>query len=152
MTARTWATSPAASLRWSIGPGTLTVGIDAQVCGIDAAWLRLHLPRLLAFSGAAVVICDLRRLREPDLSTVDAVARVRGNAERLGQRLQVYGATEPLHGLCALVGLRDILLPPGPSAPVCARMSSTAVPRFSGGRRTGHDRPAPARGVPTPRG
>ena len=147
----TWRTSPAASLRWWIGPGVLTLGIDAPVGGVDAAWVRLQLPRLLAFSGAAVVVCDLRHLGEPDLSTVEVIARVRLGAGRLGQRVHLHAVPERLHGLCALTGLPDTAPPGGPVTVVCGRSLMRPPPgALSLDRRTASDTGAPGRAVPTP--
>ena len=56
-----------------------------------------------------LVICDVTALTEPDLETVDAIARLELTARRQGARLLLVHAREDLCRLLALAGLRDVV-------------------------------------------
>ena len=57
-----------------------------------------------------LVICDVTALTEPDLETVDALARLELTARRQGARLLLVEACEDLFRLLAFAGLRDAVL------------------------------------------
>lgn len=57
-----------------------------------------------------LVICDVTALTEPDLETVDALARLELTARRQGARLLLVEACEDLCRLLAFAGLRDVVL------------------------------------------
>lgn len=58
-------------------------------------------------------MCDVRELTEPDLGTVEALARLQLTVKRLGGSIRLRGATKELEGLLGLTGLKDVL----PSCP-----------------------------------
>ncbi|WP_254705810.1 STAS domain-containing protein [Streptomyces vilmorinianum] len=55
------------------------------------------------------VICEIGALAHADLAAVDALARLRLTAGRLGHRLRFQGAGPGLRALLDLVGLADVL-------------------------------------------
>ncbi|AWI30617.1 STAS domain-containing protein [Streptomyces tirandamycinicus] len=65
------------------------------------------------------VVCDAGRLAVADLTAVNAVARLRLTARRLGRELRLVNAGPELLALLALVGLDDG--DPGWPAPVSPR-------------------------------
>ncbi|WP_459647227.1 hypothetical protein [Kitasatospora sp. Ki12] len=70
-------------------------------------------PRSL--SGAPVLSCDLGALTAPDLTVVDALARLRLAAARHGVGVVLLNASGPLRELLAFSGLAALL--PGPPEP-----------------------------------
>jgi ABC-type transporter Mla MlaB component len=52
---------------------------------------------------------DCAALTEPDIGTVDAVARIQLTARRLGCRVRLDRASPELRDLLALAGLRDVV-------------------------------------------
>lgn len=56
------------------------------------------------------VICEGDGLTDPDLGTVDLLARLRLVARQFGHELQIEGASDELRGLVALTGLDEVLL------------------------------------------
>lgn len=57
------------------------------------------------------VICDVGGLAHADLAAVDALARLRLTARRLGHQLTFRGAGADLRALLDLVGLADVVRP-----------------------------------------
>ena len=55
-----------------------------------------------------IVICDVRGA-EPDVTTVDALARLQLTAKRLGCRMRLRNASAELLQLVAFMGLADVL-------------------------------------------
>ncbi len=66
--------------------------------------------RLRAVAGDGLVVCEVGALRA-DLAAVEALARLRLAARRLGCPLHVRGASPELEALLARCGLREALLP-----------------------------------------
>ncbi|GAA2487093.1 STAS domain-containing protein [Streptomyces gobitricini] len=78
-------------------------------------------------TGTAHVVCDVGGVARPGLTAVDALARLRLTAGRLGHRMAVQGAGPELRMLLELVGLADLLLtPPPPPPPPAAPGDRTA--------------------------
>jgi ABC-type transporter Mla MlaB component len=63
------------------------------------------------------VVCDVGALVDPDVETVDALARLQLAAGRRGHRVRLRGACGELQGLLLLMGLSEVL-PIGPELPV----------------------------------
>jgi hypothetical protein len=55
------------------------------------------------------IVCDVTALAEPDLGTVDALARLQLTVKRLGGSIELRGATSRLEELLALAGLEGVL-------------------------------------------
>lgn len=64
--------------------------------------------------GGGVVVCAVDGVTRPDVATVEALARLRLTARRHGRQLTVGGAGPELIRLIDLLGLTDLLDPPGP--------------------------------------
>jgi ABC-type transporter Mla MlaB component len=60
-------------------------------------------------SRADLVLCDLGRLTDADLGTVDALARLQLTGRRLGCRVDVRNAPPGLRELLLLVGLGQVV-------------------------------------------
>ena len=79
---------------------------------------RAHIPRLCEYAGALVegsearhVICDVGALVDPDVATIDALARLQLTVRRLGCRIRVRHACEELRDLLTLTGLGHAIPP-----------------------------------------
>jgi ABC-type transporter Mla MlaB component len=72
---------------------------------------------LLERSDADVVICDVGALVDPDVGTVDALARLALTARRLGRRVHLHRACGELQDLLTLLGLDDVV-PPAADLPI----------------------------------
>ncbi|MFJ8664738.1 STAS domain-containing protein [Streptomyces sp. NPDC093600] len=64
---------------------------------------------LLEGAAPTDVICDVGGLARADLAAVDALARLRLTAGRLGHRLTFRGTRADLRTLLELVGLADVV-------------------------------------------
>ncbi|MFF8830452.1 STAS domain-containing protein [Streptomyces sp. NPDC015131] len=82
----------------------------------DVPRLCEELAALLGERGGADVVCHVGAVTRPNLATVEALARLRLTARRLGRRMAVTGAGPELRMLLELVGLTDLLVMP-PAAP-----------------------------------
>jgi ABC-type transporter Mla MlaB component len=56
-----------------------------------------------------VVICDLRRATEPDVTVIDALARMQLTARRLGRSIHLRHACPQVQELLRLAGLAEVL-------------------------------------------
>ncbi len=65
---------------------------------------------LLERTDAELMVCDVGALADPDAVTVEALARVRLTAGRLGRRVHLRDPCVELLELIAFMGLADILL------------------------------------------
>jgi len=89
--------------------GTIQLVIGGRV-GRDAGTALCHRAReLVGADHARLVLCDVEGVIEPDLCTVDALARLRLTAQRLGSEFRLDGASAELRELLALTGLRDVI-------------------------------------------
>ncbi|WP_345039446.1 STAS domain-containing protein [Streptomyces sannanensis] len=88
-------------------PITLVVGGPAVGPG-DVPVLCARLGELHA-EGATEVVCDVGGVTEPDLTAVEALARLRLTARRLGCRIRIRHPTPLLHRLLAQTGLAEAL-------------------------------------------
>lgn len=110
-------------------PEAVVLVVDGRIGSDDAAVLSGRARALLEEQGAAVLVCDVGTLTEPDVGTVDTLARLQLTARRLGRRLRLRGASPRLRELLSLTGLVDVVAPdPGDSC------------RGGGDRHRGDDR------------
>lgn len=77
--------------------------------GDDASALCERLRVLLDAANVDRVECDCVDLRDPDLRTIDALARLQLTAARRGRAVSLRGASPSLVELLALAGLTRIL-------------------------------------------
>ena len=82
--------------------------IIGPIVAVDVPRLCEHVRSLLETSNAAVMVCDVGALVDPDVGTVDALARVALTARRLGRQIRLRDAPRELTQLLALVGLADV--------------------------------------------
>ena len=106
------------SRRFAPGPPTArsargslpaVVVIEGPLRQTDITGLCNRLGQLIERGRPTTVVCDVAALTEPDLVTVDALARMQLTAVRLGSRLRLCGAGSELQAFLALVGLSDVL-------------------------------------------
>ncbi|MGW7054144.1 STAS domain-containing protein [Streptomyces sp. NPDC054887] len=79
--------------------------VAGRVTPADVPLLCARLDELLCDAVATEVLCDVARLTDPDLTAVEALARLRLTARRSGCRLRLRGAGPDLLALLRLVGL-----------------------------------------------
>ena len=85
---------------------------------IDRGDIPVLCERISSLQGdARPVVCDVGGLVDPDVETVDALARLQLTAGRLGHRVRLRGDCGELQGLLLLMGLSEVL-PIGPELPV----------------------------------
>jgi hypothetical protein len=101
-------------------PGSTTVfTIRGPLGPTDLPGLCARLRASLVTEPAEVAFCDVDELVEPDLLTVDALARLQLAARRLGCGMRLRDAPPELHGLVAFAGL-DEAVPSAEPRPLCA--------------------------------
>ena len=66
--------------------------------------------RALLGGGEGRIVCDVGALADPDLGTVEALARLQLTVKRLGGALRLRGTSAQLEELLTLTGLEEVLL------------------------------------------
>jgi hypothetical protein len=98
--------------------GSIVWALTPPIGRADVANLCDRLTLLICVSQTPLVYCDAGAITEPDVVTVEVLARLRLTARGLGCVLRIYRPHEHLVRLVALLGLGGVLLGPGPpSAP-----------------------------------
>jgi ABC-type transporter Mla MlaB component len=97
------------SLRPPSGPKTVVLVVGGPIPRAAVPGLCERLRRMLCTRGADLVTCDVGALANPDLSAIDALARLQLTARRLGRSIRLRHVRADLHGLLALTGLCDEL-------------------------------------------
>ncbi|HYI46638.1 MAG TPA: STAS domain-containing protein [Actinomycetota bacterium] len=64
---------------------------------------------LLAGGDAGLVVCDVRDVIDPDVVTLDALARLQLTAKRMGHKVVIRHASHQLNDLLDFTGLRDVV-------------------------------------------
>jgi hypothetical protein len=98
-------------------PGPTVVVRCGAIGRTDIGSLCDEVRSLLQERTTGRVVFDVRAIVAPDVSTVDALARLQLTASRCGRRVHLRGARAELDALIALVGLCDVL-PPEPDLPL----------------------------------
>ena len=97
----------------AIGPaGDPSIVVFVVEARLDHASARALTDRLLVLTDGGigrVVVCDVGVILDPDLATVDALARLALDARRAGCRIRLRQACPDLRNLLALAGLAEIL-------------------------------------------
>jgi ABC-type transporter Mla MlaB component len=88
----------------------IVVSLDGPIARDAAATLCAQLRARLAMAGPREIACHVEAVEMPDLSIVDALARLTLTARRFGVSVEVVGSTVALADLVALVGLSDVIL------------------------------------------
>lgn len=89
----------------------------------EIAALCSRVSSVLECDGSDVVVCDVGALERPDLTAVDALARLQLTARRAGGHIRLLHAGDRLRELLDLVGLDDVLLLDGELALEARRKS-----------------------------
>ena len=97
------------SLRPPPGPKTVVLVVGGPIPRAAVPELCERVQRMLCTRGADLVTCDVAALAKPDLSAIDALARLQLTARRLGRSIRLRHARADLHGLLALTGLCEEL-------------------------------------------
>jgi ABC-type transporter Mla MlaB component len=87
---------------------THAFAIRGPIARADLPGLCDRVCALLASSGSAIVLCDVRGI-DPDAVTVDALARLQLAAGRHGCRVRLRHASDGLRELVAFMGLTAVL-------------------------------------------
>jgi ABC-type transporter Mla MlaB component len=74
---------------------------------IEALCRRVR--RALRGTDDIVLICDLQRVTEPDVTVIEALARMQLTARRLGRSIELRHACPQVQELVRLAGLADVL-------------------------------------------
>ncbi|MEE4490799.1 STAS domain-containing protein [Streptomyces sp. BE230] len=91
-----------------LSPAVLVLSGRVTRAGVPR--LCAELEAILAASRADVVDCDVGGIGQPDLTTVEAIARLSVVARRAGgRRLRLRGMTPDLQLLIDLVGLGELI-------------------------------------------
>ncbi len=100
-------------VRWLMESDTAIVVVDGRLDPSDAPSVCGALQAGLSGPNVGSVICRGRGLVEPDLATVDLLARLRLAAHRSGCVMRVESPSLRLRELLVLAGLEDLLTPSG---------------------------------------
>lgn len=90
-------------------PATLV--LRDRLTAVEVPGLCERAERLLEDRDVDLLVCDASGLVDPDAVTVDALARVRLTAQRLGCAVEIRHASPHLRDLIRLTGLSEVLLP-----------------------------------------
>jgi ABC-type transporter Mla MlaB component len=101
------------ALPWPPGSSTIVLVLSGPILRADVAGLCERVQTLLESSNADLAICDVEGVADPDVVTVDALARLQLIARRLGLEIRVLHAHGELQDLLALTGLNEVV-------PLCA--------------------------------
>ena len=99
-----------------LGPGRPITGarsttfvVRGPIARVDILGMCERLQRCLSSCGSDVVVCDVCTLTDPDVDTVDALARLQLIARRRGAQIVLRNAMPELKELLALTGLDDVV-------------------------------------------
>ena len=90
-------------------PITALLAIDGPIALTDITGLCNRVRRALQDRYISVVLCDVGALRTPDLTSIEALARMQLTAVRLGGQILLCRASTELQDLLALTGLCEVL-------------------------------------------
>jgi hypothetical protein len=91
------------------GIGEVVLTVDAPVSDAEVPDLCAAVERLLAQHEIRLVTCDIGAIVDPDLATLDAVARMALAARRVGASIEFRNACPGLLDLLELAGLTDVV-------------------------------------------
>jgi ABC-type transporter Mla MlaB component len=102
-------TAQVIALRWPHGSSTIVLVLSGPIGRADLTGLCERVQTLLETSNAALAVCDVEGVVDPDIVTVDALARLQLIAQRLGCEIRVLHADGELRDLLTLTGLREVV-------------------------------------------
>jgi anti-anti-sigma regulatory factor len=79
------------------------------IARVDILGMGERLRRCLSSCASEVVVCDVCTLTDPDVDTVDALARLQLIARRQGGQILLRNAPPELKELLALTGLDEVV-------------------------------------------
>lgn len=88
---------------------TIDVVVAQPITHAVIARLCERVGMVLERSGAQLIVCDVGAVIDPDAATIDALARVQLTARRLGGRVHLRNACDPLRDLVTFMGMADVL-------------------------------------------
>lgn len=91
------------------GAGTIVLAINGPITRPQVDQITERIRCLLESSTADLVICDVEALDEPDVLTVEVMARLQLTARRLGREVRFRHACDELMDLLSLTGLDDVV-------------------------------------------
>ena len=89
---------------------TIVLRIAGPIDRADVPGLCAQLGGLVGGDAPRVVVCDVDALVEPDVVTVETLARLQLTARRLGCELQLRRTSAELQELLGFMGLQEVLL------------------------------------------
>ena len=95
--------------RPALRPDTKGLAVMGRIARADVAALCDRARRLLETCDSEVIVCDVGAIVDPDLGTVDALARIQLTARRQGRGIYFSRASRELKNLLALTGLSDVV-------------------------------------------
>ena len=90
------------------GPGG-QFGLPGHIDRAEIPWLCVRLQVLAASVAADRLVCDVGAVRDPDVVTVEALARLQLTARRSGRDLRIGPASPELEALLDLTGLAEVI-------------------------------------------
>jgi hypothetical protein len=96
-------------LRARIGPTAIVLVLAPPIVRADIRSLCQSVEDVLERHPGDAVICDVGALVDPDLVTVDALARLQLTARRCGTCVTLRNAHVHLRGLLVLTGLAEVV-------------------------------------------
>jgi anti-anti-sigma regulatory factor len=101
--------TPAGAPRPLRESGTVVLVVDGPISPADISALCRRVRALLEGRGGTLVVLDVGALAAPDAVTIDALARMRLTARRLGCEVRLCRAPGELGELLDLMGLSGVL-------------------------------------------
>lgn len=101
--------TPPRAERRSPPPRIVVLTLAGPIARADIPALCERASALLEASNAAVLVCDVAVLTQPDAVTVDALARLALTARRLGRQIRLRRSPRALEELLAFVALGDVV-------------------------------------------
>jgi anti-anti-sigma regulatory factor len=98
-----------ASRRRRTAAARLDLEVDVPATRETISALCHRVAAALEVCDEAVVVCDLRTVTDPDMTVIDALARMQLTARRHGRALRLREACPALRDLLALAGLTEVL-------------------------------------------
>lgn len=98
-------------VRWSVWSNGAIVVVEGRLDPSEAPSVGAALHARLSRAGGGTVICHGEGLVDPDLATVDLLARLHLAAHRSGYVVRVEDPSRRLRQLLVLAGLDDLLVP-----------------------------------------
>ena len=92
-----------------MGPRPIVLAVGGRITRADIPGLCERARMALECSDAALVTCDVGAITDPDVVTVDALARLQLTARRQGHVIRFRHAGRELRDLLSLAGLGDVV-------------------------------------------